>query len=275
MRLQECILNLSLVFYFSLLVFLFLNLRFYIHSYIHILFTFRLLLTWLASFSLSLSLFSHFSFYSSSWPYPISPSTFYFTPLSLLPRFLLLLRFSSVVTAFLSTFSYLAHFVHQTLQTSLYLHVLDLPALFRLLKVHLLPSTLRLSLSHIIFSSTRPLIFVSISFLSSPTSFVFLIFSLFSFIFSLFLHHLRDALFSFSRSQSPSISACSNMATRCPITRLVSATVFPLYIRRRPRRRKDPHQPSRDTPFYFPVFSTAQCGRSFILIHQPRILPAW
>jgi len=41
--------------------------------------------------------------------------------------------------------------------------------------------------------------------------------------------------------RSPSVSACSNMATRCPITRFILATVFPPpYIR---RRRKDPHQP--------------------------------
>lgn len=53
------------------------------------------------------------------------------------------------------------------------------------------------------------------------------------------------------RSPSPSVSACSNMATRCPITRLVLATVFPPpFICRRPRRRKNPHQPRHPVLFF-------------------------
>lgn len=64
--------------------------------------------------------------------------------------------------------------------------------------------------------------------------------------------------------RSPSVSACSNMATRCPITRLVFATVFPpSYIHRRPRRRKGPHQPPRDTPFHFPLFLSRSSIRSY------------
>lgn len=66
------------------------------------------------------------------------------------------------------------------------------------------------------------------------------------------------------RLRSPSVSACSNMATRCPITRLVFATVFPpSYIHRRPRRRKGPHQPPRDTPFHFPLFLSRSSIRSY------------
>lgn len=67
-----------------------------------------------------------------------------------------------------------------------------------------------------------------------------------------------------STPSSPSVSACSNMATRCPITRLVFATVFPpSYIHRRPRRRKGPHQPPRDAPFHFPLFLSRSSIRSY------------
>lgn len=51
---------------------------------------------------------------------------------------------------------------------------------------------------------------------------------------SLFLSHFLSSSFPFRRlalpsprSSSPSVFSCSNMATRCPITRLVLATVFP------------------------------------------------
>lgn len=103
-----------------LLIFLFLNLRFYIHSYIHILFTVSAFIN-LASliFPFSFSLLSlllllifltvpdfaiYLLFYSTVAPPSLSPSP---------PLFLCRHR------VVLSTFSYLAHFVHQTLQTSL------------------------------------------------------------------------------------------------------------------------------------------------------------
>lgn len=133
-------------------------------------------------------------------------------------------------------------------------------------------SALHLSLSRIIFSSTCPPLYrshrlISISFISLPLFFsrilsytLILSHSLLLSLFSLppspsYVSSPSLTLSLFPRSSSPSVSACSNMATRCPITRSVPATVFPLlYIRQRPRRRKDPHQPSRDTPFYFPFY---------------------
>lgn len=124
------------------------------------------------------------------------------------------------------------------------------PLYLRCLKIHPFTSVL---LARIIFSSTYPplyrircLISVSLS-ASFLTSFVFLPLSLSlsrSILFLLALPHLP-------RSPSPSVSACSNMATRCPITRLVLATVFPPpFICRRPRRRKNPHQPRHPVLFF-------------------------
>lgn len=118
------------------------------------------------------------------------------------------------------------------------------PLYLRCLKIHPFTSVL---LARIIFSSTYPplyrircLISVSLS-ASFLTSFVFLPLSL-----SLSVHPFPSR-----SSPSPSVSACSNMATRCPITRLVLATVFPPpFICRRPRRRKNPHQPRHPVLFF-------------------------
>lgn len=76
------------------------------------------------------------------------------------------------------------------------------------------------------------------------------------------------------RSSSPSVSACSNMATRCPITRLVFATVFPpSYICRRLRRRKSPHQPPWQYAVLFFCFFFRDAIHSFLFIDQYRASP--
>lgn len=177
----------------------------------------RLLLIWLASFTRSLSLslflsfssslsvFSYFSFYSSSRSYPISSSTFYFTLLSsLLCRyFLLLLWFSSVVTAFLSIFSYLVHFVTARSSGSLNFYMSGLAAILPFpptpFKGSPFTSALHLSLSRIIFSSTCPPLYrshhlISISFISLPPFSSLILFYFLSFPFHLlppmFLHRL-------------------------------------------------------------------------------------
>lgn len=154
-------------------------------------------------------------------------------------------------------------------------------------------SALHLSLSRIIFSSTCPPLYrshhlISISFISLPLFFSLILFYFLSFPFHLpspsYVSSPSLTLSLFPRSSSPSVSACSNMATRCPITRSVPATVFPLlYIRQRPRRRKDPHQPSRDTPFYFPFYFPLFPPRPLIHPYSPAaylaspalMMPSW
>lgn len=135
------------------------------------------------------------------------------------------------------------------------------------LKTHPLPRFCISRSYHFLFSFVRPcyrfryLISVSLS----ASFFV----SFFSLAFS--VHPFPTVASLFRPPRSPSVSACSNMATRCPITRLVFATVFPpSYIHRRPRRRKGPHQPPRDTPFHFSAFSFA-IVHSLLFIGRNRV----
>lgn len=135
------------------------------------------------------------------------------------------------------------------------------------LKTHPLPRFCISRSYHFLFNFVRPcyrfryLISVSLS----ASFFV----SFFSLAFS--VHPFPTVASLFRPPRSPSVSACSNMATRCPITRLVFATVFPpSYIHRRPRRRKGPHQPPRDTPFHFSAFSFA-IVHSLLFIGRNRV----
>lgn len=98
------------------------------------------------------------------------------------------------------------------------------PSYFHCLKIYPLP---RLYISRSLLSSTSALD------LLSHFCFAFRV-ALVSFFLPFFLSRSILSFSPFSRSSSvsprsssPSVSACSNMATRCPITRLVFATVFP------------------------------------------------
>lgn len=185
----------------------------------------RFLLTWLpqlsCSISLSLFLLSFlllFSSHTDSAVYLIVYSPFLFSSPFL---------FTSVVTAFLYFLlsRVLSHY--DSLRLLCAYTMVDLrPPYFCCLKIHPFPRLCISCSCRFLFDSPHPplyricyLISVSLS-ASFFISFVFLPLSLSRFI----LSHLTLPS---PRSPSPSVSACSNMATRCPITRLVLATVFP------------------------------------------------
>lgn len=69
------------------------------------------------------------------------------------------------------------------------------------------------------------------------------------------------------RSPSPSVSACSNMATRCPITRLVHVYSFSVAMEKRSSSNSARHA------VLFSVLFLLRCDRPFILIHRSRTAP--
>lgn len=180
---------------------------------------------------------------------------------------------SSVVAAFLCLFLSRA-LPHYDSPSFLCSYVLNLrppppppPPYLCCLKTHPLPRFCISRSYHFLFNFVRPC--YRFRYLISASLSASFFVSFFSLAFS--VHPFPTVASLFRPPRSPSVSACSNMATRCPITRLVFATVFPpSYIHRRPRRRKGPHQPPRDTPFHFSAFSFA-IVHSLLFIGRNRV----